>query len=90
MRSRPATELATAKNTYSCTSEVRRLAPVCTLRALLLMRDSQAFLQGYGVEPMLPDGTRVSTLQADARRERATVRGGLCFEQFRVDSTCDG
>jgi hypothetical protein len=52
------------------------LAPVRTWRALRLMRYSQAFLQGYGVEPMLPDGTRVSTLQADARRERATVRAG--------------
>ena len=73
-RSRPRTELAQAKNTYACTSEARSPAPLCSCWTLTLTPDSQAFLQGYGVEPMLPDGTRVSTLQADARRERATVR----------------
>ena len=70
------TELSQIKNTTSCTSEV------CSLRVrhLQLVQGTsphgalvQAFLQGFGVEPMMPDGSRVSTLQADNRRERATV-----------------
>jgi hypothetical protein len=32
------------------------------------------FLQRFGIEPMLPNGQRVSTLATDANRERATVR----------------
>jgi len=60
--------------TLSSTPEVllQSQAPACE-QTLSLAR-VQAFLQGYGIEPMLPDGQRVSTLQTDTPRERATVR----------------
>lgn len=34
----------------------------------------QVFLQRFGIEPMLPNGERVSSLLTDSKRERATVR----------------
>ena len=34
----------------------------------------QVFLQRFGIEPMLPNGQRVSTLATEGARERATAR----------------
>lgn len=35
---------------------------------------AQVFLQRFGIEPMLPNGQRVSTLPTEGIRERATAR----------------
>ncbi len=64
-------ELAQRQVTFASTPDVR---PTPASRASGMLTRTQVFLQAYGIEPMLPDGTRVSTLQTDARRERATVR----------------
>ena len=38
---------------------------------------AQVFLQRFGIEPMLPNGQRVSTLATEGARERATARCSL-------------
>ena len=48
---------------------------MAVVRSLPLTASAQALLQGFGVEQMFPDGSRVSSLQTegDSARERATV-----------------
>ena len=42
-----------------------------------VLADAQVFLQRFGIEPMLPNGQRVSTLATEGARERATARCSL-------------
>ena len=64
--------------TYTSAPEARsrrreRTARLCR-SADARPRAQQVFLQRFGIEPMQPDGQRVSTLATDTPRERATVR----------------
>ena len=54
----------------------------CAQRGAHVRAASQVFLQRFGIEPMLPNGQRVSTLATEGARERATARRSPFVPRF--------
>ena len=91
-------ELAERTVTYAGAPEVRsrwRLRPSRASASVAAAADvlaaAQVFLQRFGIEPMLPNGQRVSTLATEGARERATARRPparvACFASHALNET---